>query len=60
MSDKIPDPSFDYDHGGQAYAGVRQADPRFARRIHAALGDARTVLNVGAGYDRDRGSDSLR
>jgi len=28
---------------------VRQEDPRLAARIHAALGDARSLLNVGAG-----------
>jgi len=38
-----------YDRIGRGYAGVRQADPRIAARIEAALGDARTVLNVGAG-----------
>src|SRR6202049_3853037 len=27
----------------------RRADPRIPARIHAALGEARTVLNVGAG-----------
>lgn len=31
------------------YARYRRSDPRIAARIHAALGDARTVLNVGAG-----------
>ena len=31
------------------YAAVRREDPRLAARIHAALGDARTLLNVGAG-----------
>ncbi|MEI9996036.1 MAG: class I SAM-dependent methyltransferase [Rhizomicrobium sp.] len=34
---------------GQDYAKFRQPDPRIAALIHAALGDARTVLNVGAG-----------
>jgi len=31
------------------YARHRRPDPRIAARIQAALGDARTVLNVGAG-----------
>jgi SAM-dependent methyltransferase len=31
------------------YASRRCTDPRIAARVHAALGDARTVLNVGAG-----------
>jgi ubiquinone/menaquinone biosynthesis C-methylase UbiE len=39
----------DYDTHGRGYAQRRLADPRFAERIGAALGDARTVLNVGAG-----------
>ncbi len=39
----------DYEARGQGYGLVRRADPRIAARIHAALGDARTVLNVGAG-----------
>lgn len=39
----------DYERHGRTYAHHRRADPRIAARIHAALGDARTVLNVGAG-----------
>jgi SAM-dependent methyltransferase len=39
----------DYETHGKGYAGRRRADPRIAERIWAALGDARTVLNVGAG-----------
>ncbi len=39
----------DYEHHGRTYAQHRRSDPRIAARIHAALGDARTVLNVGAG-----------
>jgi SAM-dependent methyltransferase len=39
----------DYDTHGRDYALRRRADPRIATRIEAALGDARTVLNVGAG-----------
>src|SRR5450432_196846 len=38
-----------YDRIGSKYANTRQEDPRFAARIVAALGDARTVVNVGAG-----------
>jgi SAM-dependent methyltransferase len=38
-----------YDRTGHGYAAVRQADPRIAARVEAALGDARSVLNVGAG-----------
>jgi SAM-dependent methyltransferase len=40
---------FDYDAGGAGYAGQRRPDPRIEAMVHAALGDARTVLNVGAG-----------
>ena len=39
----------DYDTHGVGYARQRLADKRFAERIAVALGDARTVLNVGAG-----------
>ena len=38
-----------YDRIGRSYVATRAADPRIAAIIHAALGDARTVLNVGAG-----------
>ncbi len=39
----------DYEEIGGGYAGKRRGDPRIAARIHAALGDAETVVNVGAG-----------
>jgi SAM-dependent methyltransferase len=39
----------DYEQHGRTYVRNRRADPRIEARIHAALGDARTVLNVGAG-----------
>jgi SAM-dependent methyltransferase len=38
-----------YDSIGKRYTEVRREDPRIAARIRAALGDARTVVNVGAG-----------
>lgn len=38
-----------YDLIGVNYSDLRKPDPRIERRIHAALGPARTVLNVGAG-----------
>jgi SAM-dependent methyltransferase len=41
--------SIDYDRLGHGYAQRRRPDPRIAARVHAALGDARTVVNVGAG-----------
>ena len=40
---------FDYEAGGGGYALQRRADPRIEALVHAALGDAGTVLNVGAG-----------
>ncbi|MEY2442725.1 MAG: hypothetical protein QOJ46_2151 [bacterium] len=52
-------PRVDYERHGRTYARHRRADPRIAARIHAALGDARSVVNVGAGagsyepHDRD-------
>jgi SAM-dependent methyltransferase len=39
----------DYETHGRGYARGRHADPRIAARIEAALGDACTVVNVGAG-----------
>jgi Methyltransferase domain len=38
-----------FDTIGATYAATRPTDPRLAARIWAALGDARTVVNVGAG-----------
>jgi DNA-binding transcriptional MerR regulator len=38
-----------YDAIGSAYPATRRTEPRIAVRIWDALGDARTVLNVGAG-----------
>ncbi|MGW0637447.1 MerR family transcriptional regulator [Nocardia salmonicida] len=48
-----------YDAIGSAYTTTRRTDPRIAAQIWDGLGDAQTVLNVGAGtgsyepYDRD-------
>lgn len=52
MSDRRTDGSAgDADYGviGCNYTRYRQPDPAIARQIHAALGEARSVLNVGAG-----------
>jgi SAM-dependent methyltransferase len=38
-----------YDAIGGGYSAARRTEPRIAARIWAALGDAETVLNVGAG-----------
>ena len=38
-----------YDDIGHGYARTRREDPVLRDRIHAALGDARTIVNVGAG-----------
>lgn len=38
-----------YDELGRGYRRTRATDPRVARAIRAALGDATTLLNVGAG-----------
>lgn len=53
-----PAGDFDYERHGDGYARLRRTDPRIAAMVHAALGDARTVVNVGAGgsyepLDRD-------
>jgi len=44
-----PAGDFDYEAHGTGYAAVRRPDPRIGARVHAALGAARTVVNVGAG-----------
>jgi SAM-dependent methyltransferase len=38
-----------YDTIGRTYSGTRREDPALRARLHAALGGARTVVNVGAG-----------
>jgi SAM-dependent methyltransferase len=50
-----------YDRIGVDYRQVRRAEPRFEAAIRAALGDAETVLNVGAGTGsyEPRGSDVI-
>src|SRR5690349_10208953 len=40
---------FDYERFGGGYSAQRRTDPRVASHVWAALGDAETVLNVGAG-----------
>src|SRR5271170_3575948 len=47
----------DYERHGRTYARHRRPDPRIAARIDAALGNARTVLNVGAGTGSYEPSD---
>jgi SAM-dependent methyltransferase len=42
-------PHSEYEVIGRLYSRHRRADPRIAAQIEAALGDARTVLDVGAG-----------
>jgi SAM-dependent methyltransferase len=48
MSERVAG-DVDYARHGTGYAVRRQTDPRIAAYVQAALGDARTVLNVGAG-----------
>lgn len=38
-----------YDSIGRGYASLRCPDPRIAAAIHSALGDAQSVVNIGAG-----------
>jgi SAM-dependent methyltransferase len=40
---------FDYEAGGWSYSENRKTDPRIESVVHAALGDARRIINVGAG-----------
>jgi SAM-dependent methyltransferase len=46
-----------YDTIGQGYSQTRREDPRFRALIHAALRNARTVVNVGAGTGAYEPSD---
>src|SRR5690242_5704797 len=39
----------EYDRIGVGYAALRRPDPRLAAIVLAALGDAETVVNIGAG-----------
>ncbi len=38
-----------YDRIGTSYTRTRRTDPRVAGRVNAALGDAQTIVNIGAG-----------
>jgi len=46
-----------YESIGASYAVTRRTEPRIAERLWAALGDASTVLNVGAGTGSYEPSD---
>lgn len=46
-----------YDRIGLSYSDVRHADPRFEAAIWRALGDAESVLNIGAGAGSYEPSD---
>jgi hypothetical protein len=55
MSDQdVRDAGALYDVIGRTYAVGRRSDPRIAAQLWAALGDAETVLNVGAGTASSR------
>lgn len=49
----------DYTSIGTVYKDYRVADTRIAAVVHAALGDARTVLNIGAGTGSYEPTDRL-
>ena len=46
---KITHPALNYDQSGHSYSGHRRTDPGIAAFVHTALGNAQSVLNVGAG-----------
>lgn len=52
-----PPTSLHYDAIGVGYAAYRRPDPRIAAAVHEALGDARFVVNVGAGAGAYEPSD---
>jgi len=47
----------DYSVHGEHYSSHRRADPAIAAQVHEALGDARKILNVGAGAGSYEPSD---
>ena len=49
VSQRAPVGDFDYESSGRDYGRRRRTDPSIAARVLAALGEARTVINVGAG-----------
>ncbi len=51
QSQSHPDPTSQprYDRIGRGYSNYRREDPELRRRLHGALGPARSVVNVGAG-----------
>jgi hypothetical protein len=49
MRERKPAGDVDYGVHGKGYATQRRTDPRIAAWVHRALGEARIVLNVGAG-----------
>ncbi len=46
---RLSEGDFNYESRDVGYTTYRRPDPRIAARIHASLGEARGVLNVGAG-----------
>ncbi|WP_068786425.1 class I SAM-dependent methyltransferase [Paenibacillus phocaensis] len=46
---KIGNPFYDFDKHGMNYAGYRRTDPRIERQVLEALGQAKTIINVGSG-----------
>lgn len=46
---KIENRATDYDSTGHNYSGYRKTDPRIAELVTKALGNAKSVINVGAG-----------
>ena len=48
-----------YNTIGVGYANLRKPDPRIAQAINTVLGDAKTVLNVGAGTGSYEPSDRI-
>jgi len=46
---KITNPAYDYDTRESSYATIRKTDKRIASHVLKALGNAKTVLNIGAG-----------
>src|SRR3954468_5328462 len=57
MTRSRPAGDVDYEARGGGYAARRRTDPRIEALVHAALGSARFVINVGAGTGSYEPSD---
>jgi hypothetical protein len=51
--------SVNYETIGKHYSDLRQPDPRIAKVIHAALGNLKSIVNIGSGTGSYEPSDKI-